>query len=180
MPPFAVVTNAAIAARARMANLDLVEVAPNSRPPVCRILDFGKYKYEQSKKAREAKKKQHTVQLRAMRYRPKTDEHDFQFKTRHVREFLEQGSKVKVFVMFSGREMAHTEYGYKVTDRVVKELEDICSVEQQPKMEGRHLTMILSPKPQSKKSKKQRLEDAENKNQPVSSETVQEDGNRKA
>lgn len=158
--------------------LDLVEVAPNSRPPVCRILDYGKFKYEQSKKAREAKKKQHTIQMRAMRYRPKTDEHDFRFKTRHVRSFLEQGSKVKVFVMFSGREMAHTEYGRKVLDRVVEELDEIATVEQMPKMEGRHMTMILSPRPQSKKQKQKRSEDAKDKDQPVGSQAVQKDGNR--
>jgi len=131
--------------RASEANLDLVEVSGNSKPPVCRIMDYGKYKYEQSKKERLAKKKQHTVQMRAMRYRPKTDEHDYQFKTRHVREFLLQGSKVKVFVMFSGREMARTELGRKILDRVVEELADIAAVGQMPKMEGRHMSMILNP-----------------------------------
>ena len=164
--------------RARDAHLDLVEVSPNSRPPVCRIMDYGKYKYEQSKKARLAKKKQLTVELKAMRYRPKIDDHDFQFKTRHVREFLLQGSKVKVFVMFTGREMAHTEYGNKLLDRVVEELSDICTVGQEPKMEGRRLNMILTPKPQVIKELKKRSTDAKNKDKPVSRETVQEDGNR--
>jgi translation initiation factor IF-3 len=164
--------------RARDANLDLVEVAPDSRPPVCRILDFGKFKYEQSKKAREAKKKQHTVQLRSMRYRPKTDEHDFKFKTRHVREFLEQGSKVKVFVMFSGREMAHVEYGHKILERIIQELDDICTVEQIAKLEGRNLSMILTPKPQSQRTKSKRTQDAQSKNEPVSSQAVQKDSNR--
>lgn len=164
--------------RARSVNLDLVEVSPNSRPPVCRIMDYGKFKYEQSKKARQAKKKQHTVQMRAMRYRPKTDEHDYQFKTRHVREFLLQGSKVKVFVMFSGREMAHTELGHKILNRVVEELEDISAVEQEPKLEGRRLTMVLNPKLQSQKSKPKRTENAEDKDQPVGSEAVQENSDR--
>ena len=164
--------------RARDANLDLVEVSPNSRPPVCRIMDYGKYKYEQSKKARLAKKKQLTVELKAMRYRPKIDDHDFQFKTRHVREFLLQGSKVKVFVMFTGREMAHTEYGRKLLDRVTEELSDICIVGQEPKMEGRRLNMILAPKPQVIKELKKRSEDAKDKDKSVRSEAVQEDGNR--
>lgn len=164
--------------RARAANLDLVEVSPNSRPPVCRIMDYGKYKYEQSKKERQAKKKQHTVQMRAMRYRPKTDEHDYQFKTRHVREFLEQGSKVKVFVMFTGREMARTELGRKILDRVVEDLSDISTIGQIPKLEGRRLTMILNPKPPTGKSKEKRTENAKDKNEPIRSETIQADSDR--
>jgi len=131
--------------RARNVGLDLVEVSPNSKPPVCRIMDYGKFKYEQSKKERLAKKKQHTVQMRAMRYRPKTDDHDYRFKTRHVRAFLMQGSKVKIFVIFSGREMAHQELGHKIIDRVVEDLSDIAEVGQAAKMEGRHLSMILNP-----------------------------------
>ena len=131
--------------RARDAGLDLVEVSPNSRPPVCRILDYGKFKYEMAKKDKQAKKKQHTVQLKEMRFRPKIDEHDFQFKTRHVRSFLEAGSKVRTFVMFRGREMAYTEHGAKVLERVKEELSDIAVVEVPPKMEGRHMSMILSP-----------------------------------
>lgn len=141
-------------------------------------MDFGKYKYEQSKKARQAKKKQHTVQLRAMRYRPKTDEHDYQFKTRHVREFLLQGSKVKVFVMFSGREMAHTELGHKIINRVIEDMSDIAVIGQEAKMEGRHLSIILNPDLKKIKEEKKRIEDAENKNKQVSSETVQKDGDR--
>ncbi|MGH8015961.1 MAG: translation initiation factor IF-3, partial [Candidatus Zixiibacteriota bacterium] len=98
-------------AKARQHNLDLVEVSPTSRPPVCRILDFGKYKYELAKKEKQAKKKQHSFQLKEMRFRPKIDEHDFNFKTKHIKEFLETGSKVRVFVLFRGREMAYTEMG---------------------------------------------------------------------
>jgi len=160
--------------RAREANLDLVEVSPTSRPPVCRIMDFGKYKYELAKKAKLARKKQHVVQMKEMRYRPKIDEHDFQFKTKHVREFLMQGSKVKAFVMFSGREMAHTEYGYKLLERVVQELSDISTIEQTAKLEGRNLTVILNPKPQAIKAKAKRPENAQDKDKSVRSETVSE------
>ena len=128
--------------------MDLVEVSPNSRPPVCRIMDFGKYKYELSKKDKLAKKKQHVFQLKEMRYRPKIDEHDYQFKTKHVREFLESGSKVKAFVLYRGREMAHTELGRKILDRLIEDMSDIAVVDVQPKLEGRNMNMILSPKPE--------------------------------
>ncbi|UCG63232.1 MAG: translation initiation factor IF-3 [Candidatus Zixiibacteriota bacterium] len=134
--------------RAREYGLDLVEVAPNSRPPVCRILDYGKFKYELAKKDKLAKKKQHSFQLKEMRYRPKIDHHDFEFKTKHVREFLEAGAKVKVFVMFRGREMAHTEFGRKILDRVAEELNEISQIEVEPKLEGRTMTMILGPSPE--------------------------------
>jgi translation initiation factor IF-3 len=134
--------------RAHELGLDLVEVSPNSRPPVCRIMDFGKYKYELSKKDKLAKKKQHTFQLKEMRYRPKIDEHDFDFKTRHVREFLESGSKVKVFVFFRGREMAHIEFGRKILDRVITELSDVALVDMPSRLEGNNMSMVLSPKPE--------------------------------
>jgi translation initiation factor IF-3 len=133
--------------RARDYGLDLVEVAPNSRPPVCRIMDFGKYKYELAKKDKQAKKKQHAFQLKEMRYRPKIDDHDYNFKTKHVREFLEAGSKVRVFVMFRGREMTHQEFGRKILDRVAADLGDIAQIDVEPKMEGYTMSMILSPKP---------------------------------
>jgi translation initiation factor IF-3 len=145
--------------RANNVGLDLVEVAPNSRPPVCRILDYGKFKYELSKKDRAAKKKQHTFQMKEMRYRPKIDDHDFQFKTRHVREFVESGSKVKVFVMFRGREMAYTEFGGKILDRVAQELSDVSVVEVARKLDGRNMTMVLAPKPGViKKAKKAKVD----------------------
>jgi translation initiation factor IF-3 len=133
--------------RANEYHLDLVEVAPNSKPPVCRIMDFGKYKYELSKKDRLAKKKQHSFQLKEMRFRPKIEEHDYQFKTKHVRSFLESGNKVRVFVFFRGREMTHIEFGRDILDRVMKDMEDIANVDVEPKMEGRNMSMILSPKP---------------------------------
>lgn len=131
--------------RAESLGLDLVEVSADSRPPVCRILDYGKFRYELSKKDRLAKKKQHHVQLKEMRFRPKIDEHDFQFKTKHVREFLEAGSKVRVFVMFRGREMAHKEFGRKVLDRVLETLKDVALVESEPKQEGRTMSMVIGP-----------------------------------
>jgi len=150
--------------RAREAGLDLVEVAPNSRPPVCRILDFGKYKYDQAKKAATSKKKQHSVGLKGMRFRPKIEEHDYQFKMKHVREFLEQGNKVKCFVLFRGREKAHTEFGYRILERLSKDLEDIIIIENRPKMEGNSMTMLLAPqsvpkvkpKPPSKEKDKEK------------------------
>lgn len=132
--------------RARERGMDLVEVAPDSRPPVCRIMDFGKYKYELAKKDKVSKKRQHALQLKEMRYRPKIDDHDYDFKTRHVREFLEAGSKVRVFVMFRGREMTHQEFGRKILNRVKEDLEDIAQVDVAPKMEGYTMSMILSPK----------------------------------
>ncbi len=147
-------TNEALA-RAEEAELDLVEVAPTSRPPVCRIMDYGKYKYEQSKKEKTAKKRQHSFQLKEMRYRPKIDQHDFDFKTRHVRGFLESGSKVKAFVMFRGREMAYTEQGKKLLERVAEELSDVATVESEARLDGRHMAMVLAPKPEVMKNVKQ-------------------------
>lgn len=129
-------------------NLDLVEVSPASRPPVCRILDYGKFKYEQSKKEKQAKKRQHSIQMKEMRYRPKIDEHDYQFKLRHVREFLMAGSKVRTFVMFRGRELAYTEYGKDLLDRLALDLQDIALIDSPAKREGRHMSMILGPKPE--------------------------------
>lgn len=147
--------------KARDHGLDLVEVSPTSRPPVCRILDYGKYKYELAKKEKNAKKKQHSFQLKEMRYRPKIDDHDFQFKTKHVREFLESGSKVRVFVMFRGREMAYTEYGRKVLQRVIEELKDISEVEMPPKMEGRNMSMVLNPSAEVMKEMKKKSQQKE-------------------
>ncbi len=126
--------------------LDLVEVAPNSRPPVVRIMDYGKYKYEQARKARQAKKKQHNVQVKEVKFRPGIEDHDFEFKTRHARRFLEEGNKVKVTMMFRGRQVAHPELGREVLDRVAAELDDVGKIESAPDMEGRNMTMILVPK----------------------------------
>ncbi len=126
--------------------LDLVEVSATARPPVCRIMDLGKYKYEQAKSMRKARKKQQATTLKEMRYRPKIDKHDIEFKTRHVREFLQAGHKVKVYVEFRGREMAHTEYGARVLEQVEELLEDVGTPETRPRMEGRHMSMLVVPK----------------------------------
>ncbi len=135
-------------AMAQEQGLDLVEVAAKSRPPVCRIMDFGKFKYEQSKKARKAKRKQHTMQLKEIKIRPKIEEHDYQFKLRHAREFLEHRDKVKVTLTYRGREMAHLEFGQKILDKFVNDLMDLANIEQHAKLEGRNMTMVLIPKPQ--------------------------------
>jgi translation initiation factor IF-3 len=126
--------------------LDLVEVAPEARPPVCRIMDYGKYKYQQSKRLQQAKKKQKIISVKEIKLRPKTEEHDYQFKTQHVRRFLQDGHKTKVTVVFRGREMAHTELGRQMLDRVAVDLQDVGSVEQTPRQEGRNMTMVLSPR----------------------------------
>jgi translation initiation factor IF-3 len=133
-------------ALAQEQGLDLVEVAPLARPPVVKIMDYGKFKFEQAKAARAAKKKQHVIHLKEVKYRPGSDDHDFEFKTRHAREFLADGNKVKVTMMFRGRQMAHTELGREVLDRVAAELKDIGKIEQDPKLEGRNMTMVLAPK----------------------------------
>ena len=125
--------------------LDLVEVAPLARPPVCRIMDYGKFKYEEQRQAREARKKQHHVQLKEVKMRPGIEEHDFDFKIRHARRFLEEGNKVKLTMMFRGRQMAHPEFGRQVLDRVTAALQDLSKVEAQPTMEGRSMTMVLAP-----------------------------------
>jgi translation initiation factor IF-3 len=133
-------------AAAQERGLDLVEVAPLARPPVVKIMDYGKFKFEQAKAARAAKKKQHVIHLKEVKYRPGIDEHDFDFKTRHAREFLQDGNKVKVTMMYRGRQMAHIELGRDVLDRVAAELKDIGKVEQEPRLEGRNMSMVLAPK----------------------------------
>lgn len=128
--------------------LDLVEVAPNAQPPVCRMIDYGKYRYQQSKRLKEAKKHQHTITLKEIKYRPKISTHDFDFKTNHVKEFLLAGNKVKLTIMFRGREMAHPEFGRVLLGRVV---EDVKEYVQDPpdmryaRMEGRNMSVVLSP-----------------------------------
>lgn len=126
--------------------LDLVEVSPVAKPPVCRIIDYGKYKYEQSKKAKDAKKKQHVFQVKEIRLRPKTDEHDYQFKVKHAENFLMHKDKVKVTVMFRGRENTHHEFGRHLLDRFAGDLARLAGVETPIRVEGRDMTMILAPK----------------------------------
>jgi len=128
------------------AGLDLVEVAPNSAPPVCRIMDYGKFRYQQSKKMQVAKKHAVQVQLKEIRLRPRTEEHDLQTKIKHIRKFLEQNNKVKISMMFRGREIVYTDLGKAVMEEIKKELEPVSSVDQQPRIEGRNMVMILTPK----------------------------------
>ena len=131
--------------RALESGLDLVEVAPDARPPVCRLMDYGKFKYEEARRAREARKKQHTMQVKEVKYRPGIEEHDYEFKTRHVRRFLEEGDKVKVTMMFRGRQLSHPEIGLDVLERVLGDVEDLGKIESQPVREGRTMTMVLAP-----------------------------------
>jgi translation initiation factor IF-3 len=133
-------------ATAEERGLDLVEVAPNARPPVCRIMDYGKFKYEEARKARQARKKQHTVQVKEVKFRPGIESHDFEFKVRHARRFLEEGNKVRATMMFRGRQMAHPELGREVLARVAEAVDDVGKVESVPTMEGRNMTMILAPR----------------------------------
>jgi translation initiation factor IF-3 len=127
-------------------DLDLVEIAPNAKPPVCKIMDFGKYAYDLSKKEKMIKKKQHTIVVKEIRMRPKTDVHDLEFKIKHARSFLEQKQKVKFTVQFRGRELAYKEFGEKLLDRVEEMLEDIAKVEGERKFEGRSMIMIMTQK----------------------------------
>ncbi|MEK9725509.1 MAG: translation initiation factor IF-3 [Rhodospirillaceae bacterium] len=131
---------------AEEAGLDLVEVSPNADPPVCKILDYGKFKYEAQKKAIEARKKQKTIEVKEIKMRPGIEEHDYQVKMRAVRKFLENGDKVKMTIRFRGREMAHQDLGMKVLDRVRDELVEDVKIEQFPKTEGRLMTMVMAPK----------------------------------
>jgi translation initiation factor IF-3 len=125
--------------------LDLVEVAPNSNPPVCKIMDYGKYRYEQKRKERDRKKKQKIIHIKEIKMRPRIEEHDYQFKARHARRFLEGGDKVRIIMIFRGREMAHTEFGQKTLDRLAEDLKEISIVEILPKLEGKQMIMLLAP-----------------------------------
>jgi len=131
---------------AALEHLDLVEVAPNAEPPVCKIMDYGKFKYQQNKRSQEAKKKQTVIQVKEVKIRPKTDEHDLQVKIRHIKRFLAQKDKAKVTILFRGREIAYADQGMRVLERIREELKDEILIEQQPKMEGRNLIMIVAPK----------------------------------
>lgn len=128
------------------AGLDLVEISPNAEPPVCKIMDFGKYKYEQQKREAEARRNQKIIEIKEIKFRPGTDTHDYDVKMRSVNRFLEEGDKVKVTLRFRGREMAHQEVGREVMDHILKELVEISKVERPPTMEGRRMTMLLAHK----------------------------------
>ena len=132
--------------RARQSGLDLVEISPNSAPPVCKILDYGKFKYEAQKRANQARKKQKTFDVKEIKMRPGIDQHDYEVKMRAIGKFLDSGDKVKVTMRFRGREMAHQEIGMAVLMRVRDDLEEIAKVEQLPKLEGRQMTMVVAPR----------------------------------
>jgi len=133
-------------ATAEQEGLDLVEVAPTARPPVCRIMDYGKFKYEEARKARSARKKQHQIQVKEVKMRPGIESHDLEFKVRHARRFLEEGNKVKVTMMFRGRQAAHPEIGREVLTKVAEIVDDVGKMESAPQMEARTMTMILAPR----------------------------------
>jgi translation initiation factor IF-3 len=124
--------------------LDLVEIAPTAAPPVCKIMDYGKYKYILSKKAHQAKKKQTVIHLKEIKLRPRTDKHDIEFKVKHIRKFLEEGNKVKVLIFFRGREITHSYLGEDILKKVAAEVEDIGIIEQRPRLEGRKMSMVIS------------------------------------
>ena len=131
---------------AREAGLDLVEVAPEAAPPVCRVMDFGRYKYQLSKKSAESRKKSSVIEVKEIKFRPKTGEHDYQFKLRNIQKFLAEKNKVKVSMMFRGREIAHADLGQSLLESVLKDMAETAQMEQTPKLEGRSMVMILAPK----------------------------------
>jgi translation initiation factor IF-3 len=131
---------------AKEKELDLVEVAPQSNPPVCKIMDYGKWLYQQNKKLHQARKRHKTIQIKEIKFRPRISEHDYQFKKRHIEDFLKEGNKVKVMVIFKGRERAYSELGKKILDRIMTEMKDVIIVEQAPKFEGYQFVLIVTPK----------------------------------
>jgi len=141
-----VITLTEALAEAAKAGLDLVEVSPTAAPPVCRIMDYGKFRYQQSKKVQVSKKSQTIIQVKEIRLRPKTEEHDLEVKIKHIRKFLDQHNKVKISMMFRGREIAYTDIGRKIMEDLKNTLADGCVIDQQPKLEGRNMIMIISPK----------------------------------
>ena len=134
---------------------DLVEIAPQAQPPVCRIMDYGKFKYDQAIKAKQARKNQSKIETKEMKFRPKIDIGDYTTKKKHVMRFLAAGSKVKITIMFRGREMSHTEQGLSILERLADDLKDVAVIENQPKMEGRNMHMLIAPLPQTVKKKKE-------------------------
>lgn len=125
--------------------MDLVEISANATPPVCKIMDYRKFIYEKKKREKEAKKKQHTVQIKELRFRPHTDDHDFDFKMRHARKFLEEGNKVKAMVQFRGRDIVYSDQGYELLNRFAEALSDLGKIESPPKLEGKRMNMLLAP-----------------------------------
>lgn len=141
-----ILTFADALAEAARSGQDLVEVSPNSDPPVCRIMDYGKFRYQQSKKLQVAKKSQTVIQVKEIRLRPKTEEHDLDVKIKHIKRFLEENSKVKVSMMFRGREIAYADMGKNIMEHIKTALTDLCTIEQQPRLEGRSMVMVVAPK----------------------------------
>ncbi len=141
-----VLSRDAALALAEESGMDLVEIQPNADPPVCKIMDFGKFKFEMQKKAAEAKKKQKQVEIKELKFRPVTDEGDYQIKMRNIRRFLEEGDKVKVNIRFRGREMSHQELGREMAERIERELGDEIVIESRPRLEGRQMVMMIAPK----------------------------------
>ena len=146
-------------------NLDLVEIAPNAEPPVCRIMDYGKFKYDQAIKAKQARKNQSKIETKEMKFRPKIDVGDYTTKKKHVLRFLGAGNKVKITIMFRGREMAHPEQGLSILERLADDLKDVAVVENQPKMEGRNMHMLIAPLPGAAKKKKETDKKVEGKDE---------------
>ena len=152
----------------RIANdqgLDLVEIAPNAEPPVCKVLDYRKYKYEQDRKAKAARKNQAKVEIKEMKFRPKIDVGDYETKKGHVLRFLKKGARVKITIMFRGREMSHPEQGLSILERLADDLKDVAVIENQPKMEGRNMHMLIAPLPGAAKKKKETNKKAEGKDE---------------
>jgi translation initiation factor IF-3 len=147
--------------RAQEADLDLVEVAPQAAPPVCRIMDYGKYKYDRALRQKEARKKQARVEVKEIKFRPKIDRHDYETKKGHVVRFLTAGARVKVTIMFRGREMAHTELGQRILDRLVEDLDGLAVVEQPSKLDGRNMVMVLQPVKRPQKQTRPESEEKE-------------------
>jgi translation initiation factor IF-3 len=140
-------------ALAKQKGLDLVEISPTATPPVCRIMDFGKYQYQEQKRAREAKSHQKVILVKEIKFRPRVDEHDYQFKKKHIERFLEDGDKVKATIFFRGREMAHPDIGRRILDRLIEELADVAIAETTPRQEGNQMHTILSRRPQGGRAK---------------------------
>ena len=149
---------------------DLVEIVPTAEPPVCKIINYGKYKFDIQKKSKEAKKKQKSVQLKEIKMRPQISIHDYNFKMKHIREFLDEGNKVKITIMFRGREMAHTEFGYELINKIIQDLENEAATEKPAKLEGKNLSAVLNPM----KMKKTSSSDAEESSKKEVSEDTEE------
>ncbi|MGQ9706196.1 MAG: translation initiation factor IF-3 [bacterium] len=148
---------------ARQRGYDLVEISPNADPPVCKLIDYGRYKYEQAKKERVQRKTQRQMTVKEVKFRPKTDSHDYKFKLKHIMRFLDAGHKVRITIWFMGREMAHTEKGRELLDRIIAELGDKISIEKEAKLEGRNLSILVSSKPGTKFQKEEEIESEEEK-----------------